>query len=491
MQLHRFRTLYQNIVPNKHIASLQPGKPCYLHGFSPCGQYFIGFGRELTSVLIYEYKGVPNLDNRPTIRFEDMFSLRYEINSPEDSGNDFDLLDKLALFFHGSYMVVCSTSQDANYIEPEGQWLGIEEVAVLHCIDIQSGQIIDQVAISAEGLVVSLPNAISTNQDRIVISSPRSVILLEIDTKGSFSTPQIIGKFCHRDDESILQRVYDGTEIENNLQDQPPCMYDTLKQRLLAYMYLDVQKNCREGIPKSEQDYPQTSFYYYFRMVVEAELTHAQFIDDDRLLLNWGADMARRTHHLPEGIKSIYNLKTTVFEKVFPPFSKSKFNEWLVQHPSLLIAGFPSSPWEQFALDGIRGQQSWLRNISKDGDSDISPTLVWCQKRQCSPYLDKELFQYDEKSMSRERVPVPAMNFRTAKFIANTWPTNLKFSLDIQTCLHMSSIEHNENDIGETIRRGIHLLYHFHPFEPTVFSVVQTYDEYQGEADVINVFTYT
>lgn len=441
----------------------------------------------MTSVLIYEYKGIPNLDDSPTIRFEDIFSLRYEIKH-EDPGNDFGLLDRLALFFHGSYMVVSSTSQDANYIEPEGQWLGIEEVAVLHSIDINSGQVIDQVVLSAEGLDISLPNAISTNQGRIVISSPRSVILLEIDTKGNFSAPLIIGKYCHRDDEDMLQRVFD-TDIESNLQDQSP-VYDTLKQRLLAYMYLDGQKNSREGVPKTEQAYPQSSFYYYFRMVVEAELTHAQFIDEDRLLLNWGADMARRTHQLPEGIKSIYNLKSTLFEKVFPPFNKTQFNEWLVQHPTLSIAGFPSSSWEQFALDGIRGQQSWLQNSSKGGDNDTSPTLVWFQKRQCSPYLDKELFQYDEKSVSRERVPVPAMNFRTAKFIANTWPTNLKFALDIHTCLHMSSSQHNENDMAENVRRGINLLHHFHPFEPTVFSVVQTYDEYQGEADVINVFTY-
>ena len=482
------RTLYQNIVPNKHVASLQPGKPCYLHGFSPCGRYFVGFGRELTSVLIYEYKGIPNLDGTRPIRFEDMFYLMHEIKH-EDPSNGFGLLDRMALFFHGSYMVVSSTGQEANYTEPEGQWLGIEEVVMLHSIDIQSGQITDQVAICAEGLDVSLPNAISTNQGRIVISSPRSLLLLEIDTRGTFSTPQIIGKYCRQDDEDVLQRVYDDSDMGTSPLDQSP-MYDTLKQRLLAYMYLDGQKNVTQGVPKSEQDFPQNAFYYFFRMVVEAELTHAQFIDEDRLLLNWGADMARRSHQLPEGIKSIYNMKTTLFEKVFPPFNKEKFNEWLMQHPSLTIAGFPSSPWEQFSLDGIRGHESWLQNVSKRGDGDISPILVWCQKRQASPYLDKELFQYDDKSMSRDRVPVPAVNFRTAKFIANTWPTNLKFALDIQTCLHMSSSEHNENDMSENMRRRIHLLYHFHPFEPTVFSVVQTYEEYQGEADVINVFTY-
>lgn len=445
----------------------------------------------MTSVLIYEYKGVPNLDLNHSIRFEDIFNLKYEIKQ-EDTATSCGLLDKLALFFHGSHMVISSTGQDAHYIEPEGQWLGIEEVVILHSIDMNSGRIVDQVTVCAEGLDVSLPNAISTDQDRILLLSPRSLILLEIDTRGFFSSPRIIGKYCHSDDEDTLRQVYNVDDIApgSNIQ-HVPAMYDTLKQRLLAFMYLEGQSTSKGHLTKSEQEYPQSAFYYFFRMVVEAELTHAQFIDEDRLLLNWGAVMTRRTHRLPEGIKSIYNTKTTLFEKVFPPFSESKFNEWLMQHPSLLIAGFPSSAWEQFSLDGLRGQQSWLQDSSKSGDVELCPTLLWCHQRQASPYLDKELFQYDEKSISRDRSPVPAMNFRTAKFIANTWPTNLKFALNIHTCLHMSSSEHNEYDMSENVRRGVHLLYHFHPFEPTIFSVVQTYEEYQGEADIVNMFTYS
>lgn len=481
------------MVPNKHIASIQPPKPCYLHSLSPCGRFLVGFGRELTSVLIYEYKGVPDLDRDGPIRFEDMFLLRHEIKH-EDPGNVFGLLDKMALFFHGSFMLVSSTGQDANYTEPDGHWLGIEEIVMFHSIDIESGQIVDRVAIFAEGLDVSLPSAVSTYNERIVVMSPRSLILLEIDSRGFFSTPQIIGKYCRPDDEDILRSVYcseDNSHEGSNLQDQSP-MYDALKQRLLAYMYLDGQKDAQQGIPKSEQEYPQSAFYYFFRMVVEAELTHAQFIDGDRLLLNWSADLTRPTSlSLPEGIKAIYNIRTTLFEKVFPPFSNTKFNEWVMQHPTISIASFPSSLWEQFSLDGIRGQQSWVQNSSKNGNSDISPVLVRCQQRQTSPYLDQELFQYDEKSISRDRIPVPAVHFRTAKFIANTWPTNLKFALDIHSCLHMSSSEHNEYDMSESIRRRIHLLYLFHPFDPTVFCIVQTYDEYQGEAEVVNVFTYS
>ena len=60
--------------------------------------------------------------------------------------------------------------------------------------------------------------------------------------------------------------------------------------------------------------------------------------------------------------------------------------------------------------------------------------------------------------------------------------------------MHMSSVgrhQHtNEPDMTESLDRGIHLVYLFHPYQPAVFCIVQSYDEYQGEAEVINVFTY-
>jgi len=191
---------------------------------------------------------------------------------------------------------------------------------------------------------------------------------------------------------------------------------------------------------------------------------------------------------MPEGLKAIYNMQSTLFEKVFDIFDPKEFNDWFKKDPNMSNTSCPSSLWEQFSLDGLRGQHNWLQHTAL---SRGIPQLIPCQHRQTSPYLDKELFQYDDRSVSRDSIPVSAVRFRTAKFIAHAWPSNLKFALDIEKCLHMSSSEHNENDMMQNIRRNIHLLYIFHPFEPVVFSAVQTYEEYHGEAEVLNVFAYT
>lgn len=73
--------------------------------------------------------------------------------------------------------------------------------------------------------------------------------------------------------------------------------------------------------------------------------------------------------------------------------------------------------------------------------------------------------------------------------MAHAWPNHLKFALDVEKCLHMSSSDPRENE--GRIRRRIDALHLFHPTEPTVLCIVQTYEEYQGEAEIINVFTYT
>ena len=492
LQMHRIREFYQNVVPNKHIASLHPHKPCYLHGFSPCGRYLVGFGRDLDRVLIFMYRGLPNLDREQAIKFETMFTLIHEVVH-DNAERTFGLLDRVALFFHGMYVVVSSTGQDANYVEPDGQWLGIEDMVTFHAIHLESGEIVDRVAIVAEGLDISLPNALATYESRLVVLSTRSLVLLDFEPNGKFSNPEQIGKYCYPDDDEAIRKVHGDGALEGNA--HYCSMLDGLKQRLLTHMYLDAlesNQDPRKSFDNSESissGNPMSSFYYFFRALEKMELNHAHFLDKDRLLLSWSVDLTMPTAQaMPEGLKAIYNMRTTLFEKVFDIFDPKEFNEWFKKDPNMSNTSCPSSLWEQFSLDGLRGQHSWLQHTAL---SRGIPPLIPCQRRQTSPYLDKELFQYDDKSVSRDSIPVSAVRFRTAKFIAHAWPSNLKFALDIEKCLHLSSSEHNENDMMESIRRNIHLLYIFHPFEPVVFSAVQTYEEYHGEAEVLNVFAYT
>ncbi len=526
--MHATRTLYQNIPLNTHVASLQPPRPCYVKGFTPCGRYLVVFARELDVVIVYEYTGMPirRTTSEPQYKFEDFFRQAYEIK-PQGSGYIFH---RNAMFFHGNIMVVSwEKASELGYEAP---------LTMMSSVDLATGKMIDSVHLAAEGVDLSLLHSVSTFRDgKMVVLGPWSLTLLQVDPIGFFSQPQVVGKFCHPDDEEIISGVYEGEKVvERTGMPQEQQIYDTLKQRLLAYMLFDSQSKQRSASaspdsarsdmrrpgssdpspsplplhpsiaeadlagPRSvaKGDFQQSTFYYYFRMVVETELTHAQFLDEDRLLLNWGGEFDRSVSRprMPDGIKAIYNIKTTVYEKVFPPFSHDELNEFILQDPALLAnTRHPSGVWGQFSMDGLHGHHAWMqRNSGDKNERHFYAGIQRCLDRQTSPYLDQELFQYDEKCISKDCWPINAKRFRTAKFVAHAWPSNLKFALDIDKCMHMSSVgrhQHtNEPDMTESLDRGIHLVYLFHPYQPAVFCIVQSYDEYQGEAEVINVFTY-
>lgn len=533
--LHATRTLYQNIPLNTHVASLHPPRPCYVKGFSPCGRYLVVFARELDAIIVYEYTGIPVrcATSDSQFKFEDFFREAHEIR-PQGSGFIFH---RNAMYFHGNIMVVSwEKASELGHEVP---------LTMMSSVDLTTGKIIDSANLVAEGVDLSLLNSVSTFRDgRMVVLSPWGLTLLRVDPLGFFSHPQVVGKFCYPDDEEIFSSVYEGEKVlDGTVVPVEQQMYDTLKQRLLACMFFDSQgqqaspafvspalvqgaslqpdsvgpstsasgssfsgtqhKADPLGLGSAPADLPsgsfqQSTFYYYFRMVVETELTHAQFLDEDRLLLNWGGEFDRSVSHprMPDGIKAIYNIKTTLYEKVFPPFSHEKLNEFILQDPALLAnTRYPSCVWEQFSMDGLHGHHAWTqRNSVDNSERHLYAGIQRCLDRQTSPYLDRELFQYDEKCISKDCWPVSAKRFRTAKFIAHAWPSNLKFALDIDKCMLMSSVgrhQHtNEPDMTESLDRGIHLVYLFHPYQPAVFSIVQSYEEYQGEAEVINVFTY-
>jgi len=551
--VQKSRELYQNVPLNAHVASVQPPRPCYIRGFSRCGRYLIAFARELDRMIVWEYTGMagllpgnlsdrgggeggggPSSSRMPTgdIKFEHLFRHMYDV-TPPTSG--LALFHRMAMFFHGNIAVVASDK--ASDAEDFGDF---GTMTMLSSVDLTTGKIIDSVELAASGVDLSLPNTVSTHRDgQMVLLSPWSLTLLRLDRDGFFSRQQVIGRFCYPDDEDVIAGVYDGETLTepamSRLDDESPQVYDALKQRLLAYMFYDGRNSSdggggrggrgggtgtsaeAGGLPAAATPqtaattsatiagglasstpsgaFQQSAFYYYFRMVVETELTHAHFLDEDRLLLNWGGNFDRSASHgrMPDGIKAIYNTKTTVFEKVFPPFDQKELNEFIRQDPMLMAnTRHPTCVWEQFAMDdGLRCHHAWTQH---NGDSQYLG-IHRCHGRQTSPYLDQELFQYDDKSISKNGRPVAAMRLRTAKFIANAWPSHLKFALDIDNCMHMSSVgrqqqhNNNEHDMTETIERRIHLLYLFHPYDPAVFCIVQTYDEYMGEADVINVFT--
>lgn len=361
MQLHQVRKLYQTIVPNKWIGCLQPYLGHCIQAFSPNGMYLVTFGPDLTTVVIFRYKGIPCLDkvredDRRLLSFDEVFEKMHEVNC-RPVHDESTMLDNVVIFCHASYLVVASSSQDARFIEPEGQWLGVEEVVTFHSIHLETGQVMDRVVVSAEGLDLSIPNVVSTYGHKVVVLSPRTLIFFEVDKQGAFSKPLLLGKFCSPEDEEIVRgycrwtEEQEGGNSQNRAQRNTTLLLDGLKQRMLAYLYNKAIENTKIKGNQNEYDGDSmpvksrklgdadslSTFYYYFEILERLELNHAQFLDDSRLLLSWGKSNIEEYRSMPRGLRTIYNLETTKFEKIFPT-EDPQFFEWFVVFECIWIS---------------------------------------------------------------------------------------------------------------------------------------------------------
>jgi hypothetical protein len=314
--------------------------------------YLVAFGPDLTTVVVFRYKGIPCLDkfgedDRRLLSFDEVFDKIHEVNCRPEH-DESTMLDNVVIFCHASYLIVASSSQDARFIEPEGQWLGVEEVVTFHSIHLETGQVMDRVVVSAEGLDLSIPNVVSTYGQKVVVLSPRTLILFEIDEEGTFSKPFLLGKFCSPEDEEIVTGCCGWTEEQesagnpqNRAQRNTTLLLDGLKQRMLTYLYNKAIENtkingdqnecCGDSMPVKSRKLGDadslSTFYYYFEILERLELNHAQFLDDSRLLLSWGKSNIEEYRSMPRGLRTIYNLETTKFEKIFPT-EDPEFFEW-------------------------------------------------------------------------------------------------------------------------------------------------------------------
>ena len=161
-----------------------------------------------------------------------------------------------------------------------------------------------------------------------------------------------------------------------------------------------------------------------------------------------------------------------------------------ILNPAISSMSAPSCPWENFASGGSRAITAWQQQSEIMRDI---PPVRGCQKLQLSPYLDRELFHFDEKTVSRDVRSRAAGRLRSAKFIAHSWPEKIKFSLNAEHMLSLSyysNIGDNENDDEqERLRSSLQVVNLFHPVEPTVFSIVESNDD-QGVAEIINIFSH-
>lgn len=220
---------------------------------------------------------------------------------------------------------------------------------------------------------------------------------------------------------------------------------------------------------------PIQSFYYFFKLYCDLVMTAAHLIDEERALITWSPRSSRGgfdSHRSRESIQhphfssihAVHNLKTTLVERVFAD-GTTEFFEWCHENAAAVLAGSPCNYWERYLIPGlwttyIRQKSQMMKIIG-----EITPCISFgCQMEQTSPYLDQELFQFDERLIPRDAAPrIPTS--RTAKFVARCRPAERRFAIE-------SSIEiasQYQRQISEEIPgESFEVETLFHPVEPLI-----------------------
>lgn len=111
--------------------------------------------------------------------------------------------------------------------------------------------------------------------------------------------------------------------------------------------------------------------------------------------------------------------------------------------------------------------------------------------RQASPYLDPELFQFDERAVTRDSLPRP-LPHRASKFVTRSWPERLCFRLeadDVTAGPVTSALLAAERRGRAPFDPGpLEVLYLFHPSQPFVMAVVESTDT--GMAEELTFFVH-
>ncbi|KAL4421088.1 hypothetical protein ABPG77_009615 [Micractinium sp. CCAP 211/92] len=253
---------------------------------------------------------------------------------------------------------------------------------------------------------------------------------------------------------------------------------------------------------------PLDRFCYYFQAYCELVIWKAQLLDEQRLLVHWcppeilGGPHHRHGHSASSGAHStagsyvmLYNVAEADVERLFVAHS-SEFAAWYLSHPAALCGAAcgGATDWERCIVPPAASrqareqQQRDLAHAAKELRLRLADELpVPSQLRQASPYLDPDLYCFDERSIGGPIRPHHPPH-RSLKFMCRCQPERLRFRLDPAHLAPPAAAGTGRRAAAAAAAaRARHVVYLFHPIQP--FLLVVSQDVESGTAEHLAAFT--
>lgn len=442
---HQRHRLYLSILPSYSENGVNTPDLCYLRKFSPDGKFLMAFSQSQLNVEVYQFNGSSagnqlyqrnngNVDIQNQL-FEAFFVKLYSI--PVVVLHPEVLNRECSLFVDsGRYVVVGSSCpvQEDPYPHMYDTFRNNESLSpnprfsledhTIYQVDLYCGQVTDSCSFKCDKIFLSHNQGLSLCGSRLAILSVQhqTIHLFEL-CAGTFIPILEIGRFCYPDDGF----VYSLAGLMNADEDGPPDgthwpflekWMNSLKHRFLCRIMSQSKELCTEG-----NSTPLLSFFRRFTYLSSLRIWKMQMLDEHTLLLKYTSEdviTLKQTDTLSQpAFFALYDIDSTEVVRVFENTS-DHFLRLYEQHSNLfwspvsqpssaIVCSVSNCPFTR----AVHMKFKKTITLAKYGGATEATKRLLVQLPVCaqsfslSPYLDLELFRYDEKWISPLEKPKP------------------------------------------------------------------------------------
>ncbi|RKP24535.1 De-etiolated protein 1 [Syncephalis pseudoplumigaleata] len=310
----------------------------------------------------------------------------------------------------------------------------------LHVIDVQTGQVTDVVSMEADYIRFEKHAGISIRGELVAITSlhEQEIRLYRLTKTGKLCKERSIGLYNYQDDALAIAEQ----EGRKRMASDPPAtpseaevIIPGLRQRILSYLY-------RSALEQTDRSSAITNFYYIFPHIATLIFYRAQFIDDVHLMIRFctrQAFLSRAMEGAPHTFFIvIYDMLSTRVVSVLENTSESLLA--LMERGVDLLRGpmynFPvlqnSSFSNNLQTNQLYHRQQYTLQNARNGSKlqatrhllsmlPFSPQTLFE-----SPFMDRALFAYDEKTLVPQERPCPGHDFPIKFFDRRTGQLRFK-----------------------------------------------------------------
>ena len=442
---HQQHKLHLSILPNYSENGVNIPDLCYLRKFSPDGKILMAFSQNQLNVEVYQFRGSSTANELYQRRIESsdiknqlfelffvkVYSIPVVVLHPEVLNRECSLFVD-----SGKYVVVGSSCpvQEDPYPHMYETFRNNESLSpnprfaledhTIYQVDLHRGQVTDSRSFKCDKIFLSHNQGLSLCGSRLAVLSVQhqTVHLFELSA-GIFVPLLEIGRFCYPDD----MFVYMHTELRNERENDPvdsthwPFLekwMNSLKHRFLCRIMSQAKQQCTVC-----DSTPLSQFFRRFTYLASLRIWKMQMLDEHTLLLKYATEdvvTLRQTDTISQpAFFAVYDIDSTDIIRVYENTSDDflglyeqyadEFWSPVSQPSSAIVCSVSNCPFTR----AVHMKFKKTITLAKYGGATEATKRLLVQLPVCaqsfslSPYLDLELFRYDEKWISPLEKPKP------------------------------------------------------------------------------------